>query len=351
MDLPPPLPTEQSPRKWWRLAAIVVVLGLAVGMAGAFVQIPYYTLGPGPARDVTKLVHVSGERVYPSDGAFLLTTVSVSTRPVSLFEALVGWIDPAVSVVERSVIIRPGLSDQQQDQFNALDMERSKYAAIIAALRGVGVDAPPLPGVRVIAVATGFPADGKLKAGDLIVTAGGVRVRDVPDVIAAIESKPVGSEIAFEVDRDSGRLKVTMRTMRSPLAADQGRPVIGAALGAAFRFPFGVTVDSQNIGGPSAGLAFALTIADALTTEDLTRGHRVAVTGTIELSGAVGPVGGVAFKVRAAEREGADIFLVPKDEVTEASDAASGIRVIGVATLEEALAAMRQLDRRAPKAA
>jgi PDZ domain-containing protein len=127
--------------------------------------------------------------------------------------------------------------------------------------------------------------------------------------------------------------------------------VIGAALGAAFRLPLNVSLDSENIGGPSAGLAFALTIADVLTPEDLTRGHLVAVTGTIDLQGNVGLVGGVEFKVRAAEREGADVFLVPTDEVAEASKVTADVMVIGVSTLEEAIAALRKLAKVAPQKA
>jgi Lon-like protease len=122
-------------------------------------------------------------------------------------------------------------------------------------------------------------------------------------------------------------------------------------LAPAVRLPFDVTIDSQNIGGPSAGLAFALTIVDVLTPEDLTRGHHVAVTGTINPDGRVGPVGGVEFKVRAAEKEGADVFLAPADEVDQARGAASHIKVIGVATLEEALAQLRKLAVEVPAAA
>jgi PDZ domain-containing protein len=347
---PPPLPPEPPrPRRWWRLVAAVAAAGIALGLVGALVQIPYYTLAPGPAREVAGLVHVSGQRVYPSDGSFLLTTVSVSTRPVTLFEALVGWLDPAVDVVERSVIVQPGLSDAQQDQLNALDMEQSKYAAVIAALHAVGIEAPPLPGARVVAVAAGFPAEGKLAAGDVILAVDGARVRSPEDAVRAIEARPPGAELRIDVRRGEDRLALSVRTVRSPLTADRGRPVIGAALAPAFAVPFGVTVDSGNIGGPSAGLAFALAIADALTPEDLTRGHRIAVTGTITASGVVGPVGGVAFKVRAAEREGADVFLVPRDEAGEARAAAGrALRVIGISSLEEAIARLRTLDRRAP---
>jgi len=345
ISLPPPPQT-----RWWRWGVVVLGLGIAIGLVGAYVEIPYYTLGPGPARNVAQLIHVEGERTYGSDGVFFLTTVAVSSRPVTLFEALVGWVDPAISLVKRDVIVRPGLSDDQQDQFNLLDMEESKYAAIISALSAVGLAEEPIPGARVVAVAAGFPAANVLRPGDLITQANGVRVTNVVDLVKQIIAKPAGATLTMRVVRGNDTLNLSLVTGRSPVASDEGRPVVGAALAPAFRLPLDVTVDSENIGGPSAGLAFALTIADALVPEDLTRGHHVAVTGTIDLEGHVGPVGGVEFKVRAAEREGADIFLVPKDEVREATDAASHVRVIGVATLQEAFAALRTLGRLAPAA-
>lgn len=351
MEFPPSIPLPEPPplarKRWWRLAVVVVVLGVGVGLVGAYVKIPYYSLGPGPARDVTRLVRVDGERIYPSTGAFFLTTVSVSSRPLTIFEALVGWVDPAVTVVPRDTLIQPGLTDEQQDQINVLDMEESKYSAVIAALHAVGFKTPPVRGAQVIAIALGFPADGVLRPGDIVVAANGVAVRDVQALVDQIRSKKIGAKHTLELLRGSERITVSLKTIASPGKGEK-MPVIGAALGAAFRLPVDVTLDSENIGGPSAGLAFALTIADVLIPEDLTRGHRIAVTGTIDLLGNVGLVGGVEFKVRAAEREGADVFLVPKDEVAQASEVGVDVMVIGVSTLEEAIAALRKLAKVAP---
>ena len=199
---PPPLPPPPPPRRrWWRLALVTTAIGVALGIAGAYITVPYYTLGPGPAKDVSELIHVSGKRTYPSAGHFFLTTVSVSTRPISLFEALVGWLDPSVSLAKRSDIVRPGLTDQQQDQYNALDMEESKYAALLAALKALDISTPPIPGARVIGVAAGFPAEGKLKKDDLIVKVDDQTVRDPESAVRPIASKREATRCA----RSAGR--------------------------------------------------------------------------------------------------------------------------------------------------
>lgn len=342
-----PLPPPRTPtRRWWRLVVVTVVIGVALGLIGAYVQIPYYTLGPGPARNVAQLIHVEGERVYPSAGGFFLTTVAVSTREISLFEGLVAWLDPAVATIPRKQLVPSGLTDEQYSQYNALDMEESKYSAILAAMRAVGVKAPLVPGARVIGVAGGFPAEGHLKQGDLIVGVDGHEVTNPQAAVERIVAEPVGSTIELELVRDSRQLTTALKSIESPLRDQKGTPVIGVRLAPAFLLPFGVTIDSQNIGGPSAGLAFALSVVDAVTPEDLTRGHLVAVTGTmIDAAGHVGPVGGVEFKVRAAEREGADVFLVPAAEFAQAKDVAKDIKVIGVNTLADAIAELRKLGR------
>lgn len=202
-----------------------------------------------------------------------------------------------------------------------------------------------------IGVAGGFPAEGKLKNGDLIIAVNGVTIRDVESAVRPIVSKPIGSKVTVTVLRNDRRITTEMRTVASPIDGEEKHPVLGVRLAQAVKLPFDITIDSQNIGGPSAGLAFALTIVDVLTPEDLTRGHHVAVTGTIDPNGNVGPVGGVEFKVRAAEKEGADVFLAPAMEVAEARRAASHLKVVGVSTLAEALAQLRRLAFVAPAAA
>jgi PDZ domain-containing protein len=109
-------------------------------------------------------------------------------------------------------------------------------------------------------------------------------------------------------------------------------------------FPVDVEIDSQNIGGPSAGMMFTLEIIDALTDEDLTHGRRIAGTGTINEDGEVGPIGGMKQKTFGAIDAGADYLLVPAANYEEAADAAGDdIVVVRIETIEDALTFLESL--------
>lgn len=334
----PPAPSRLSRRRKLALAALGTAGALAI--AATFVHLPYYTLSPGPAEDVSKLVHVSG-RTYPSKGSYLLTTVSVSPDAVNIWKALGAFLDADTRLVERAAIISPGLTDREQDILNRHDMEQSKYVATVVALRAAGLAVPRLAGARIVDVAPGSPAAAVLRQGDVIVTVDGVGVNGLEATIGLLRKRSVGDSVRIEVLRGAGRAAFTLTAVEG--TGEPGTPMIGVALAEAFRLPVQVTIDSMGIVGPSGGLVFALAIADALTPDDLTAGHRIAATGTIQLDGSIGPIGGVGEKVVAAEQARADIFLVPADEEAEARRAAHRIKVLGVRTIADAIAALSSL--------
>jgi PDZ domain-containing protein len=193
----------------------------------------------------------------------------------------------------------------------------------------------------VVKVFKGLPAAAVLKDGDVIVRVAGQRVTDVSEMSAAIAKSGVGKPVEFEVLRGSERKRFTIKPAAD--SAEPGRPIIGIRPDSAYTVPVEVFIDSQDIVGPSAGLMFSLALVDAMTEADLTRGHRIAGTGTIELDGRVGPIGGVEEKVRAAEYADADIFLAPPENYDAARKTARDIRVYKVATLREAVDLLESL--------
>lgn len=330
----------------WMGTLLLALLFMAGLLFGGFMQLPLYSLQPGPARDVTRLVSVRGERTYPTEGALLLTTVAVSSHPISLFERVAAAFDPATQLVERSAIIGPGLTDQEQDQLNMADMLQSKYAAAIVALDALGREVSRIPGVRIVYVFEKSPSFGKLRAGDVVVRVDGAAVPDAQSMSERIRAHKPGETVRIAVARPDGEREFVVRTKQSVDERGRARPIIGVSLAPAYRFPVNIQIDTQDIGGPSGGLVFALSIVEVLGEEDLTRGHVVAATGTIDLMGNVGEIGGIEQKVRAAEHSGADVFLVPSGEAAAAAKVARSIRVIGIGTFDEALSVLRALPER-----
>lgn len=324
----------------WKAAIAVSLLAPPVAVTGFVVKTDAFAISPGPAEDVAGLIRVSASR-HASEGAFLITTVSITLDTISVFEWVRAWVDPAIETVRREQLIAPGVTDEQQQQLNRADMEESKYFAAIVAMQAAGLDVASQPGARVLITFDDSPAAAVLKGGDVIVAVDGRPVATLDDVRSLVGAKPVGSTLRVEVVRDGARRTHSIRTV--PDAPGGTRPVIGVVLAPAFRLPVEVAIDSRDIVGPSAGLTFALAIADALTEEDLTGGLRIATTGTIGLDGVVGPIGGVAEKARAAAYAGADLFIVPADNLREARSAAGRMRVLGVRNLREAIDFLQEL--------
>lgn len=334
-----------GPRHWLRIA-IPIALVVALVMASFNIMLPYYAIAPGSATNVGGLITVPGPDNHPARGQILLTTISFyQVRPV---DALVGWLRPDIDVLPRDQVIPPHTSDKQYQQLNNDYMDESKDTAIEVALKRLGRKVIERgSGARVEQVLPKLPSVGKLKEGDVIVAIDGKPIATVTDAIAALHAHKPGDVAHLDI-RPADHS--TERKVDVPLAADpdKGNAILGVYLRTSNRHfdydpPLKITINSGPIGGPSAGLAFTLGVLDTLTPGELTGGRKVAVTGTIDDEGRVGPIGGVLQKETAVKAAGADVFLVPAGDYKAAKAHAGHLKVIKVATLEEALAALRTL--------
>jgi PDZ domain-containing protein len=231
----------------------------------------------------------------------------------------------------------PGTTQEQVNQTNKRLIDESKPVAAVVALRAAGypVDITG-QGAEVESLIEGMPAQGVLQVGDIIVAADGQAVDTTNALIQAITRHQVGDQVTLSVRRDGQTQDIQVGTRSSP--TEPGRPIVGVTVSTYLfdvRLPFPVDVDSDNVGGPSAGFMFALGILDAVTDGDLTRGYYVAGTGTLAADGTVGPIGGAAEKALAAERDGAQVFLVPKDNLDDARRWVSRIQVVPVERFED----------------
>jgi PDZ domain-containing protein len=342
---PPPLPPPALPPKRRRrplvaaatVAGVIVVLAIA---AGTLIRLPYVLIAPGSAQSVERVVKIDGAQTFPHRGRLLLLTVSVSADRPNLFTFLSGYFDENTDVVPEDQLLQ-GKTRAEDQRLNKLEMADSQMTAKRVALERLGYTVPVSgTGAAVVAVQKGSPADGKLRVGDVITAVDGQPVTLSEELGQAVRSRPPGEPVTFAVDRDGKSTEVTVTTRAATGGACPGRAQVGVVTrtrNEKFDFPVDVKIDTGKISGPSAGLAFTLTIIDDLTPGDLTGGKNVAVTGTIQPGGTVGPIGGVQQKAVTAERAGAKLFLVPMPELKDARSRAGGMKVVGIRTLDDAL--------------
>jgi PDZ domain-containing protein len=233
----------------------------------------------------------------------------------------------------------PGVSQQQVNETNRRLIDESKPVAAVVGLRAAGFDVEITgQGAEVQSVIPGMPADGVLRVGDIIVAVDGEPAPTTNARIERVRRHQVGDSVVLSVQRDGQIQQIVLGTRSSP--SEPGRPIIGVTISTYLfdvRLPFPVDIESDNVGGPSAGFMFALGILDAVTDGDLTRGYFVAGTGTIAADGTVGPVGGAAEKAVAAEHDGAAVFLVPRDNADEARRWVKALQVVPVERIDDAV--------------
>jgi PDZ domain-containing protein len=309
------------------------VLLVAVAFGAGWVPLPYFSFGPGPAREIVPLIHVQGAPTYGSSGHLVMTTIRFTQ--VTALGALAAWIDPEQAVVDEDRVYPPGLSPSEEEQRAISQMDQSKIDAAAIALSEV-TDYPREPGALVEFVGPGCPADGRLFPGDLIVRIAGEEVDSRREASRLIDDVPADQPIEFRVEADGKVHDVRVTRGSCP---EMNEPLIGILL--VEPFPFEITIESGDVGGPSAGLMWAVGLYDLLTPGDLTRGRTIAGTGAIDLEGNVGPIGGILDKVVAARDANADIMLIPRDNFDEVRDVDAGdLMLISVSTFEEALEAL-----------
>lgn len=346
------------------IVAAIVLTAMFVGGGFAW-RSAFATVGPGPAVDMLRRISVSGAQTTASRGRLLLTTASVRNGPIPAWEMFRAWADPTV-VLYSETLFRPNCeSNEELVAQSVAQIENSKLAAEAAAFLALRQPIRRVAGARVLAVLRGSPSDGKLRVGDLIVAVDGRSTADPDAVVSRVRAHGIGDRVRMTVRRGETRRTVTVTTRAATDCGRNPRPVIGASLGDDYRFPRTISIDTDDIGGPSGGLVFTLALIDLLSREDLTRGHTIAVTGELvfgrRLAGGefgscrpgdaacvpfVAPIGGVAEKVIAAREIGASTFVVPRGNAAEARAAARGaIRIIDVETVDDALRALRRLPR------
>jgi PDZ domain-containing protein len=325
-----------------RFAGVAVILGM-LGVTAAFLLwwLPAddFLLVPDRAKPLAGKVVVEGASSAAPTGDGDVYYVDLLVRRIRRLEQLLPFTRPDGStLVPESALAPAGTTDQERDRQNAADMERSELIASVVALRTLGyeVDATPR-GVLVTSVAPDVPAAKSLQPGDVIFAVDGTPVRTPAQLRAQIGRRSPGNDVRLTVRRDEKPIEVTVRTVASP--QDKTKAIVGILVDqdAKIELPFDVDIDLGRVGGPSAGLPFALEIARKLG-RDITHGCRIAATGELALDGTVLPIGGIKQKTVGARRADVDYFVVPVGENAEgARENAHGLRIIPVESFQQAL--------------
>ncbi|MDJ0339325.1 S16 family serine protease [Cryobacterium sp. PH31-O1] len=335
---------RRRPSIGWTALLVALVAGVILGIMPA----PYVIEKPGPVyntlgsatdeNDVdTALITIPNETVYPTKGTLDLLTVSLlgnrENRP-SWLSVAGAWLDPSEAVLPIDQVFPANVSTEQRDARASADMINSQQDAIAAALTHLGYDYPTT--VSVVSLPDGSPAEGVIEPKDQISAVNGAPVGSVAELRAALQTN--GAETAASVDIMRGGAAQTVEV--TPIDND-GTIVAGVNVSVAYDFPFDVQIQLDKVGGPSAGMMFALGIIDKLTPGELQGGENVAGTGTIDQSGAIGPIGGIQQKLYGAVENDATWFLAPADNCDEVTgNIPDGLTVFSVATLDQALTAL-----------
>ncbi|WP_405485308.1 PDZ domain-containing protein [Nocardia sp. NBC_00511] len=324
------------------LAALIPILVL--GVVGSVVTVPFVALGPGPTFNTLgdvegkQVVDVQGVPIHATSGNLNMTTVSVRDR-LNIFDALGLWIDGQHGLVPRAEVYPPGQSRDDVDKSNQQQFKDSEDSAELAALNYLKLPTA----VQLANVADDGPAKDVLRKGDELITVDGKPIATTKDVVNAVSGAKPGTAIPVVFKRDGAQQTAEITLGARPDDATKG--YLGITPDQISTGPIKVDFNLGEIGGPSAGLMFTLGLIDKLTTGDLSGGKFVAGTGTIDPDGKVGPIGGIQYKMIAAHDAGAQTFLVPAANCSEAAQRTpAGLRLVKVDTLSSAVDSLEAIN-------
>lgn len=343
----------------WRIGSYIFILLLLIISVLSFVPTQYYILRPGSAMALGPMVTVSGGQ-KDAKGSFLLTTVKMG--PASVIGYLYAKVDPYSDLLDTNLVHSPHESDEEYNQREIETMKDSQLTAEVIAFQKAGLPVQVKNmGAIVMQIIPDMPADQVLKVGDVITKVNGKTVTTAQDLLIALSGRKVGDQVQLEWTRNGQPMKANIPLEKLPTTTKDTRAGIGVSSPITKRevkLPNQVTIQSQNIGGPSAGLMFTLEIMNQVSKTDLTKGYRIAGTGEMLQDGNIGRIGGIEHKIIAAAEEDVDIFFAPNDHLPlgvkdrtnyeEAVEVAKKIntdmKIVPVSTVDDAIKYLEKLQ-------
>jgi Lon-like protease len=326
------------------LIALVVGLFMTAGAAVAAwaVDLPYVGWSPGPISEAIDAVVIDeGIESYPPEGELLVLTVV--SQPLNVYELLVALFDPTVDIYDRAAVRIEGETDEEYRTRQLGLMDAAVQRALTIAFDRLDIDVGEVR-YRVETVFGEYPAAALLEPGDFVLAVEGEEMTTIDVIRERLADREPGDVVELTLERAGDILEIEVE-LGETVDEETGEPraIIGITIGPFIDPP--ADINTNNVGGPSAGMMYTLALIDLLSEGDLTNGHVVAGTGTIEADGSVGGIGGIRQKVVAAEAAGADYMLVPRSNYDDALTAErEDMELVSVATIDDALAFLDSLD-------
>ena len=357
MPLEPPRPRATPAQRRWRWGSALVAGSVILTVALTATPAPYVIEQPGPTfntlgtvsvavedsdkKEKVPLITIDGATTFPTEGNLNLLTVNVLGIPDALpswGDIILAWFDSSKAVVPVDAVFPPNITNDDRQKENTALMVNSQHDAIAAALTYEGYEV--VSGIEVLGFAEDSPSEGALQIGDVVTSINGFAPQSVQQLRDKLTAAGAGTIVTLTVVRDGKPVDVDI----APYKNDAGDVVLGIGASVAYDFPFDVTIRLDDVGGPSAGMMFALGIIDKLTPGNLNGGLNISGTGTIDNLGNVGPIGGIRQKLFGAQNTGSSLFLAPEancDAVV--GNTPAGIAVFAVGTLDEATTVLSYL--------
>jgi PDZ domain-containing protein len=296
-------------------------------------------------RDAEASVQVAGAEVFDSEGSLSYPTVAFGQATIA--GAVQSWFDDSIDLVSEDVALGGRDPDENRELNQAMMVSSTEVAAVVA-LQATGFDVEVTgTGAAIAEVQPDGPSDGLLAAGDTVVAVDGAPVSRSDEMVDLVSGSAPGTVLTLTVEAFDGDDARPVEVTLGERPDDPTKGLLGVATTTRdldYVLPVDVSIDSGDVGGPSAGLAYTLSIIEALTPGSITGGRSVVATGTIELDSSVGPVGGIRQKMAVVLATGTEVFLVPAQEYDEAKALADGrVEVVSVSSLDEALEALESL--------
>ncbi|MCQ6265678.1 PDZ domain-containing protein [Fictibacillus sp. WQ 8-8] len=343
---------HQNPRRSSRISKLSLLGVIVLALVIALYPLPYYVTSPGSANELAPIIHVKdGDK---EKGSFMLTTVRIGKANIPQY--LYAKVSDYRELLPANEVRSDDETDEEYNQRQLQMMQDSQHAATVVAYRKAGKNVKIISkGVYVTGIISGMPAEGKLKVGDEITELEGKPVKTTEELLKKLAGKKAGDKVQLKVLRGKKTFAKTVALAKFPKKLSQNNE---KRAGIGITYPVTdveikvdppIYIKTSEIGGPSAGLMFSLEILNQLTKGDMTKGHKIAGTGTININEEVGPIGGIQQKIVAADKAGAEIFFAPvsannyKDAVKAAKDIKTDMKIIPVKKMDDAINYLNKL--------